>query len=358
MLTHGGDRVGFLETYGQEPIDFSVNTNPFGMPPKAKKAAAQALERAVEYPDMRYRRLCKAIGEHYRVPAEFVIPGNGAADLIWRVAAIKKGEQALITAPTFSEYEAALSANGCEVRRHILLRESGFAVTEDILDEITPDLGVLILCNPNNPTGKTVERELLLKILERCQVCGVLLCVDECFNDFLDDPNGNSLRDQLSRYDDLVIFGALTKIYAIAGLRMGFALCADRGLREQLWTAGQSWPVSIVAEEAAIAAMEEKEYLRESLSLVHSERQRMKEALEAESFEVIGGEANYLFFYTDIPAFDRLLGEKGFLIRNCAGYPGLCEGYYRIAVRLPEDNDRLIAACSAAAPYRRCPTAP
>ncbi len=336
--------MGFVEKYGREPLDFSVNVNPLGMCPKAKEAAAQALARGAEYPDARYRRLCKAISGHYSVPPEFVIPGNGAADLIWRIAAMKSGGRALLTAPTFSEYESALSAFGWKIRRHVLLHENGFALTEDILPNITPDLDVFFLCNPNNPTGKTVNRELLLKISERCRECGVLLCADECFNGFLDNSGHHSLRNQLNQNDNLVIIGALTKLYAMAGLRLGFALCANRELRERLWASCQSWPVSVIAEEAGIAALRDETYLEHSLSLLRIERLRIKEMLETFSFEVIGGEANYLFFRTDIPAFGELLAKKGLLIRDCSNYQGLSEGYYRIAIRMPAENDRLIAA--------------
>lgn len=344
MLKHGGDRIGFQETYGLDPLDFSVNVNPFGMSPKAKEAATLALSRGAEYPDFSYRKLRKAIGSYLGVPGEYVIPGNGAADLIWRIAAINRTKSALLTAPTFSEYESALTAFDIDTGRYLLIRENGFSLTEDILSGITSGLGVLFLCNPNNPTGKTIEPELMLKILKRCHECGVLFCVDECFNGFLDHPDKHTLRNQLDHYHNLVIIGAFTKLYALAGLRIGYALCADRSFQERLFITGQSWPVSVVAEEAAIAAMQDTDYLEQSLPLLHMERRRIWNALETNALEVIGGEANYLFFHTDIPAFGIRLAEKGFLIRDCSTYTGLKEGDYRITVRMPEDNDRLLEA--------------
>ncbi len=350
MLTHGGDRIGFRETYGREPLDFSVNVNPAGLPPSARQAAAKALSHGERYPDMRYRRLCRALGQHCGVPEGCVTPGNGAADLIWRIAALVRGKPALLTAPTFSEYEAALSAFGCRIRRFQLLRETGFSVTEDFLSRITADLGAVFLCNPNNPTGRTVERALLLRILERCRDCGVLLCVDECFNGFLEEPAAHSLRGQLERYGNLILIGALTKLYAMAGLRLGYALCFDPEMTEKLWAQGQSWPVSAMAEAAGTAALADSAYLERSLALLRLERGRMKRELEAvfrESpypFELYGGEANYLFFHTEIPDFGSRLAERGILVRDCRTYPGLEEGDYRTAVRLPAENDRLLAA--------------
>ncbi|MCH5339889.1 MAG: aminotransferase class I/II-fold pyridoxal phosphate-dependent enzyme [Acetatifactor sp.] len=339
MLKHGGDRMGFLEEYGREPLDFSVNVNPLGMSPMAAMAASEALALGALYPDIHYRRLRQSVGRHYGIPAEFVIPGNGASDLIWRIAAIKRGQRVLLTAPTFSEYEGALSAFGCKVSYHILTRENNFALTGDVLEKITPELDMFLLCNPNNPTGKTVEQGLLMKILARCRECDVLLWVDECFSGFLDNP-----QEQLSSYDNLIILQAATKLYAMAGLRLGYAFCAHQKLRDQLWTFGQSWPVSVAAQEAGIAALEDTEYLTRSLSLVSRERERVKKALESVFIEVIGGEANYLFFHTDIPSFQEQLAEKGFLIRGCDSYLGLGDGYYRISLRMPEDNDKLIRA--------------
>lgn len=336
--------MGFLEAYGREPLDFSVNVNPLGMSPKAAMAASEALAMGALYPDMRYRRLCQSVGNHYGIPAEFIIPGNGASDLIWRIAAIKRGQRVLLTAPTFSEYEGALSAFGCRVDYYVLTRKNKFALTWDVLEKITPELDVFFLCNPNNPTGITVKRGLLMEILERCKECGVLLWVDECFNGFLDNPREHSLQEQLISHDNLIILQAATKLYAMAGLRLGFAFCAQQKLRDQLWAFGQSWPVSMVAQEAGIAALGDTEYLKRSLSLVSGERERVRKALESVSTEVIGGEANYLFFHTDIPAFGEQLAERGFLIRSCDSYQGLGNGFYRISLRMPEDNDKLIRA--------------
>lgn len=344
MLTHGGDLVGFYETYGQTPLDFSVNTNPLGLPKAAKEAAAAALSRAGEYPDPQYRRLREAIGRHYHIPASFIVPGNGAGDLILRIAAAERGRHVLLIAPTFSEYEAALEAFDCRIERHTLTEEQRFDLTEDFPEKISPDLDALFLCNPNNPTGRTINQKLLLRILDKCRACGTLLWIDECFNGFLDCPQKHSLVRLLADYENLVVLQAATKLYAMAGMRLGFAFCAGKNIREKLWAFGQSWSVSIEAQEAGIAALEDGAYLKQSRALIRNERKRMREALASLSVKVLEGEANYLFFKTDIPAFDRHLAEKGFLIRSCASYQGLGNGYYRIAIRMPQDNDRLIRA--------------
>ena len=95
-----------------------------------------------------------------------------------------------------AEYGQALETVDCRVKRHMLTEENGFAVTPTILEEITPELDMLFLCEPNNPTGALTEPVLLRKILERCAACGTLLVVDECFNDWLDDPAAHTLKGE------------------------------------------------------------------------------------------------------------------------------------------------------------------
>lgn len=344
MLTHGGDIVGFARRYGVAPLDFSVNTNPFGLPPKAKMALSDAGERAGEYPDPLYRRLRAAIAEHEGVSMEWVACGNGAADLIWRVVLAQRPQKALVTAPTFSEYETALNFVNCHVEHHLLTAEEGFRVGEDILDNITRETGMLFLCTPNNPTGLTVEPALLGRVLERCRECGTLLVVDECFLGFLPEGERLTLKPQIKDYPNLLVLKAFTKLYGMAGLRLGYCLCSDTQLLTQLGSAGQCWPVSVAAEETGIAALQDEGYVEKTLAFLPPERERVRRALEQLGLRVWPGQANYLFFYTDIPDFHHRLAEQGILIRNCCNYVGLGDGYYRAAILLPEENDRLLAA--------------
>ena len=111
-------------------------------------------------------------------------------------------------------------------------------------------LDILFLCEPNNPTGRTTPRALLLRILERCAACGTRLVVDECFNEFLDDPAAHTLLGELEGHENLLLLRAFTKWYAMAGVRLGYALCADGALLERMRAAGQPWAVSALAQAA------------------------------------------------------------------------------------------------------------
>ena len=343
-VRHGGDWAGFQARYGRAPLDFSANISPLGLPEGVRRAAAAALEEADRYPDPRCRVLRAKLGERHRLSPEHILCGNGAADLIFRLALAKRPRRALVTAPTFGEYERALETAGAAVERFTLSPAEDFRVTESLLEAIRPGLDLLILCEPNNPTGQVTDRALLLEILERCARAGTLLAVDECFNDFLPDPEGHSLAGEIPGHKNLLIFRAFTKCYAMAGLRLGYALCADAALLGEMARQGQAWPVSCVAQRAGLAALEEETYLEKLRTLLEKERPRLRRGLEELGCRVVPGQANYLLFQSPVPRLEELLGERGIAIRPCGDFAGLDGSWYRVCVRTGADNGKLLKA--------------
>ena len=208
--------------------------------------------------------------------------------------------------------------------------------------QIPQDAELLFLCNPNNPTGLLTERETLSAILSLCRDRGTILCADECFLDFCENAAGRSLIPALSEYPNLVILRAFTKIYAMAGLRLGYALCADPALAERLQNSGPPWAVSTVAQETGTMALCETNYVKRLRLLISDERRRMKAALEAFDLRVIPGEANFLLFQSVDTALAEKLRARGVLIRDCADFAGLTAGWYRTAIRTAGENDILI----------------
>ena len=342
-LVHGGDWAGFAAEYGAMPLDFSANVSPLGVPDGVRRAIEQAAAQSDRYPDPLCRTLRAAIAQKEAVPPEHVLCGNGAADLIFRAVLARKPRKALVTAPSFAEYAAALETVDCEIIRYALMEERDFRLEEDFLQAITPDVDMVFLCQPNNPTGLTSPRELLLHIAERCRDCGTLLVLDECFTVFLDAPEAHSLKGELERFPNLLILQAFTKLYAMAGVRLGYALCADTALLEALAKAGQPWAVSSLAQAAGIAALGETDYVQQLRRLIGEERPWLLGELTALGLRVIPGEANYLLFACGCP-LTLPLRQRGILIRSCANYPGLDERWYRVAVRTHEENQHLVAA--------------
>lgn len=342
-LVHGGDWAGFEQEYGGLPLDFSANISPLGVPEGVRRAVAEAAAEADRYPDPLCRAVSAAIAAAEGCPTGFILCGNGAADLLFRLALAKRPRRALIPAPAFAEYAAALETVDCAVERYGLRAESGFLVDEGFLAAIRPGIDVVFLCEPNNPTGRTTPPKLLRRVLDRCGEVGALLAVDECFGDFLDDPEAHTLTGQLAGHSNLLILKAFTKLYAMAGVRLGYCLCSDGALLDAMRRSGQPWAVSALAQAAGIAALKETDYVARVRALIGQERPFLMEGLRNLGLRVIPGEANYLLFRSERPLAEPLR-RRGILLRSCGNYPGLDECWYRTAVRTRAENERLLRA--------------
>lgn len=330
--------------YSGKILDFSTNLNPLGMPPEVMTAAAEAARASDSYPDPLCRKLRQAIGAHDGAEPAHILCGGGAADLIYRLAQALRPRLALVTAPTFSEYEAALAQTGCTVRRYPLEASRCFDLGPDFLEEIQDGTDLVFLCTPNNPTGRLISPALLEEIAAHCRTVGAVLAVDECFLS-LSDGAGPGMAPVLGEYPNLFLLRAFTKSYAMAGLRLGYGLCGDTELLDRMAWCGPPWNVSSPAQAAGLAALKRPDWPQLARRLIAEERPRLADGLAALRLEITPGQANYLLFRaagrTDLR--ERLL-ERGILIRACGNYPGLGSDYYRVCVGRAADNGRLLAA--------------
>ena len=340
QLVHGGDWMGYRERFGRDALDFSANVSPLGLPEGVAQAIREALAEADRYPDPLCRTLRAALSRAEGVPQEQILCGNGAADLIFRLVWAAKPRRALVTAPTFAEYAAALDTAGCEVKRFFLGEAEDFAVTDALVDAVDESTDMVFLCQPNNPTGQLASPGLVEKLLRRCEACGAILAVDECFLDFLPDADRWTAKPLLES-GSLVIFKAFTKLYGMAGVRLGYCLCGDEALLEKMQAEGQPWAVSSLAQAAGIAALKETAYVGEVRALIAQQRPAMTAGLRALGLRVIDGKANYLLFRAPADLNERLR-PLGTQVRSCANYPGLGPEWYRTAVRTATENARLL----------------
>ena len=341
---HGGDWAGFETEYGSLPLDFSANVSPLGLPEGVYKAALQALREADRYPDPLCRTLQKELAERYGVPEVQIVCGNGAADLIYRICRVLRPKKALLTAPDFEEYRQALKAEDCEIRTVTRSEADGFLLHPEDMAESICGAKLLFLSNPNNPTGLLAGQKALRQILNLCSEERCVPVIDECFMDFTEHPEAESLIPDLRQFPNLVILRAFTKTYAMAGLRLGYALCESADFAARLQREGQPWPVSNVAQAAGIAALQEKDYVNRMRALISSERMRLIQELTGFGLHVVPGEANYLLFFCEVRELAEKLRNRGIMIRDCRNYAGLAEGWYRIAIRTEAENDRLLHA--------------
>lgn len=335
---HGGDVY-----HHQGCIDFSANCNPLGTPRKVKEAIIESLDHINDYPQVGCFPLKKAIAEYEHTDFSQVICGNGAAEVIFTLCRAVSPKKALVPAPTFAEYQQALYSVGCQVEFFYLDEKKQFRLDEDFISALTPDLDIIFLCNPNNPTGLLAEKEVLKKLLDRCRQLDIFMAVDECFLDFVPEPEKYTLKEYLKDYENLFLFKAFTKRYAMAGVRLGYGLCGNGKLLEKMESMCQPWNVSSLAQAAGLAALKETAYVEEGRQVTFQELDYLKKELSALGYPVYPSQANYVFFKGPEDLYEKL-EKKKILIRDCSNYTGLYKGYYRVAVKNHEENRALIQA--------------
>ena len=371
---HGGDVYRNKVKY-----DFSISVNPLGMPQAVREAAVAAVSDAEKYPDIECRKLCAAVAEKLGCPAENLVFGNGASELIPAFLRMENPLRVLLPVPCFTGYEHAIdSVNaciadffylpGCKSDEAQKAEKNPFCLTSDVLPAFLEKLRaskpeVCIITNPNNPNGKLVERAVLEEIASECEKTGTWLLIDECFMELTGKADGYSFIPLLTRFPSVIVLRAFTKTFAIPGLRLGYCVtsCAETAaaLRKQL----PEWNVSAPAQAAGVAAVHEDAYIKEALRLICEERQFLTAELKELGFTVFPSEANFLLFratgancsYNGANLFDALLAE-GILIRDCRDIKGLGEGFYRIAVRTHAENEVLVNSirriCGKSSPQR------
>jgi threonine-phosphate decarboxylase len=170
--------------------------------------------------------------------------------------------------------------------------------------------------------------------------------VDECFLDFTEHADTITGKVFLGRYTNIIILKAFTKLFALPGIRLGYAICADRELTQNLYFHGADWPVSNLSQAAGMAALTGAEgFIKKTVEYVSRERGVIEKELGLLGYKVFESKANYVFLQNPYP-FDLQgkLNRKGFRVRSCGNFPGLDSSYYRIAVSKTENNIRLLSA--------------
>lgn len=331
MQYHGGDIYR-----NQIRLDFSVNTNPLGMPDSVREALHQAVEEAEHYPDIHAQELTKAVAERLRISEKRLVFGNGASELFHAVLHAVKPSKILIPVPSFLGYEEAAKAMDCEVIFYEMKKEEKFSLTERILDTLDESISLVFLANPNNPVGNLVEPELIFKIAEKCRQCDITLVLDECFMELTGKEMTHSFFYQLDEFPNVVVVRAFTKLYAIPGVRLGYLIC-EQTLAEKIRLQLPEWNLSVFAQRAGVAAIKEQEYVARAVVCIQTQRLFLCEELKAAGCNVFDSDADYLLFYSEKKLYELFL-QRGILIRDCSNFRGLQRGYYRIAVKSEEQN--------------------
>ena len=342
-IHHGGKRADGARTAGkkeEEMLDFSVNVTPLGIPENIQEGMKRGLLKAGWYPDSSKARLQKAIGDFHNVEPEQICVGNGAADVIYRLVFAIQPRKVLVPAPTFGEYEGALTCVNAHVDYYRMSTDD-FLIREDVCHLIEADTDMVFLCHPNNPTGRLVPEPVLKAVLNRCRETGTWLVVDECFLDFVSKDKAFSMIEFLGDWNKLIIIRSFTKMFGIPGIRLGYLICSKGEIADEIDRYGGGWNVNCIAEEAGIESLKSEEYTKKVVDYMTDERSKIRQKMLHMGYRVIEGEANFLLFQDVCPDPGRLgewLLKQGIMIRCCDDYIHLDGTYYRIGIQTREMN--------------------
>ena len=336
---HGALDFAELERLGLDPnevLDFSVNSNPFGPTSRVWEAIRSApLER---YPDRESIALRRALSKRLDVSHEQILVGNGTAELIHltTLACLQAGTHTLVVEPTFGEYERCVRLRGGNLHRWRAISEEGFIPNPNEIDEILgkQKLQLVFLCNPNNPTGQVLPLDVLNQWSRAFP--NTLFVVDEAYLAFV--PQMHSAASL--RCKNILVLRSMTKDYAIAGLRLGYAV-GDETVMAGLTNLRPAWNVNALAQAAGLVALQDEAYLAKTLAKLRAETTVLVSGLKELGYEIVPSRTHYFLMLVGNGArFRQNLLQRGILVRDCASF-GL-PSYVRIATRTPEENRRLL----------------
>lgn len=349
---HGSDLEKIEEAFHlkkENIISFSANINPLGVSPKLKKFLAKNLDVLSTYPDREYKELRNAISIYCGCNPNHILVGNGSTDLISLFIQTIAPKKAVIIAPTYSEYEKEISlAGGCPLYLPLNINNN-FSYNELLVfSMLTNDIDLLVLCNPNNPTGTILNQIDLTKLLEHCKINNIQVLIDETYIEFVDSHEEYTAIPLISRYDNLITIRGTSKFFASPGLRLGYATTSNENLLQKCNEKTRPWSVSSIADVAGKYMFSDKKYISDTRKLIHKERNRVVSKLRTISgIQVFNTWANFCLvkiLRTDLTAqivFETAI-KKGLMVRNCDSFSFLDNSYFRICFMLPEQNDKLM----------------
>jgi len=346
---HGGDLITAAELFEcapQDMIDFSANINPQGPPARVMETLQAALNGIVHYPDPAHRSFRKALAAKLQVGADWLLPGNGAAECMALAILALQPAKVGVVYPCFSEYEQLAKQFGAEVVAIYGKEERGYQAEMEQLHRLFVETDLVFIGSPNNPTGMLYERKEWLQMAEWTEETGAVLVVDEAFHDFVCEDRQFSLLTELARFPRVILIRSLTKMFAIPGLRLGYSI-AHPEMAKRMKNKQVTWSVNHLALLAGEACLQETEFSASTRRWVAEERSWLQEQIRSRlGWQVWHGEANFLLVRSPVSlAAGELqwhLGKRGILIRNCSQYPGLTAHHFRIAVRTREENQCLV----------------
>jgi threonine-phosphate decarboxylase len=353
---HGGQIERARREFGRDAfIDFSSNLNVFwpGIPAADWSALREEITR---YPEPDARTLRRNMARIEGIDPQFLLPTAGATEALYLAARLFAQARVAIIEPAFADYHRAFVAAGCEPARIVLPPSLWNAPAAEWSDRLAA-ADVIVLGNPNNPTGAFQSREALFDLIDRRWARAKSWIIDEAFIEFVPDHERESLLGALAKRPSVIVLRSLTKIWRIPGLRLGFLATTNPGWMARLEEMQPPWSVNAVAQAWSRTALipDARAAMFARLSPLPAVRAELAAGLAALGHTVFPSAANFLFVELrdmSAAAIYRALGRRGFLVRPCDSFYGLtpADAHLRFAVRLPAENDQLLDALALETP--------
>jgi len=345
-VEHGGNLRDFSERFqihANEIMDFSSNINPLGIAASVASVYHESLSEITRYPDPAARELCQEIARMYTLKPENVIAGNGSMSLLELAVRTIRPRRALLVEPCFVEYRRLLEMVGAHIERITLNEKNEFRFSLAQIERAMDGIDMIILGHPNNPTGTAFERLEMLSLIASAKKKGVYLLVDEAFCDWCPDF---SVSQEVKKNNTLIITRSLTKLFCLAGIRSGFAL-GSKKIIKKMKTLQETWSCNALAQRLSIAALRDTEYKGRCLNWFRTESAYFFKGLSSlQEIKVYPSLANFFLIKLKdcgkYPSFLEVLTTKGIYLRDCRNFKTLGKGFFRVAIRLREDNDLLL----------------
>ena len=352
LPNHGANPHSVYESLNITPpatlLDFSENCNPNGPPKDVYRNWSQLYPSIARYPDPNGEPFLTAVAAYHGVPSSQILLGNGAAELLALFAQQYSGKKAILVHPTFSEYEATLTATGAEIIHLQAREEDDFALPLHDIKEAMTTADILYLCTPNNPTGVLPSQETIHELLETSKTVSCDILLDEAFIDWVDESR--SFIKEITNYPNLIVVRSMTKLYAIPGIRLGYAVAHPHRIAH-VKRHVPHWNVNALAARIGAICLEQEEYRKLAIQRATEERRNMTSFLVAHGCRVIHSVTNYLLFQppTNRPAnslFKALLSH-GIVVRHTENFRGLDGRWLRIGMKTAKDMSKLRTALEA-----------